>query len=252
MESSSPSMEMEEIIKHMKLFDPTFPSKTHEDSRTKAKVKLDFRNEIRFDDVSWSRKQALFQTTVKNDRLLLTFAVENNDILAATLTGLTSSEKNDKFDSIYTFFTLHDVKKKNVLNSSNTREFVLSSVNPNVQPQQELEAIVVKFSRNQERFITTVVLSGGTHGVPNVPADRWQSGGVFDCGGLDEGCKIRTLPNHDTGARFELSGNGEVGEKRPKFSLSPLKEVILLVEYNSLLSGLHAFSISISVVECWK
>ncbi|KAI3514096.1 hypothetical protein L1887_12414 [Cichorium endivia] len=97
-----------------------------------------------------------------------------------------------------------------VLNSSNTREFVLSSVNPNVQPQQELEAVVVKFSRNEERFNTTVVLSGGTHGVPSKGessslTDRWQ-GGVCDCGGLDEVCKIRTIPNRDIGARFELLG----------------------------------------------
>ncbi|CAI9297992.1 unnamed protein product [Lactuca saligna] len=253
-----------------RLLDPIFPSKSQEDSRTKAKLKLDFK-EIRVDDVvssssssssSTTRKQALFQTTIKNDRLLFTFAVENNDILAATLTSLTSSGKNNNGNSIYTFFTVHEVKKKNVkwlshgtkskdygyvpnvtaqmkvLSSSKSQEFVLFSVNSNVQPQEELEAIVVKLSRNQEKFNTTVVLPGGTHGVPSKGApssltDRWRSGGVCDCGGWDEGCKLKILTNHNTGAQFELFVQGEIGEKKPMLSLSPLKEEKCHEIYNS-------------------
>ncbi|KAL7590166.1 hypothetical protein Lser_V15G38332 [Lactuca serriola] len=269
-----------------RLLDPIFPSKSQEDSRTKAKQKLDFKEIKVDDDISSSssstrRKQALFQTTIKNDRLLFTFAVENNDILAATLTSLTSSGKNNNGNSIYTFFTVHEVKKKNVkwlshgtkskdygyvpnvtaqmkvLNSSKSQEFVLFSVNSNVQPQEELEAIVVKLSRNQEKFNTTVVLPGGTHGVPSKGepsslTDRWRSGGVCDCGGWDEGCKLKILTNLNTGAQFELFVQGEIGEKKPMFNLSPLKEGIFSVDYNSSLSDLQAFSICISVVESRK
>ncbi|KAI3772269.1 hypothetical protein L6452_03451 [Arctium lappa] len=296
-----------------RLLDPIFPAKARqfaetsdEDSRTKAKKKLDFRNskEIRVDDLSSSKKQALFQTAFKNGRLLFTFAVENNkDVLAATVTSLSSSGKDDNKNWLYTFFTVNEVKKKNVswlsqgtknkdhgyvsnvtaqMKVSNplssqcdTREFVLFSVNPNVQPEEELEAIVVKFSRkgnredNQESFSTTVILPGGSHGVPSKgePSpliDRWQSGGACDCGGWDMGCRLRTLSNqvqssgsrsnkvHTTAGQFELFFQGEVGNKRATFSLAPLKEGIFSVEYSSLLSPLQAFSICISVVECRK
>ncbi|CAH1432495.1 unnamed protein product [Lactuca virosa] len=261
-----------------RLLDPIFPSKSQEDSRTKAKLKLDFK-EIRVDDVVPSssssstttrRKQALFQTTIKNDRLLFTFAVESNDILAATLTSLTSSGKSNNGNSIYTFFTVHEVKKKNVkwlshgtkskdygyvpnvtaqmkvLSSSKSQEFVLFSVNSNVQPQEELEAIVVKLSRNQEKFNTTVVLPGGTHGVPSKGepsslTDRWRSGGVCDCGGWDEGCKLKILTNRNTSAQFELFVQGEIGEKKPMFNLSPLKEEKCHEIYNSEHIVMRAF-----------
>ncbi|KAI3811557.1 hypothetical protein L1987_21282 [Smallanthus sonchifolius] len=320
-ESSSPSnfdqkqktMEMEEIVKHMKHV-PSYlergkpiqdqalsfgvmdwaqlekwQSRHHkQDSRTKAKVRVDFKKEIRVDDVSSSsttttmRKQALFQTTVKNDCLLFTFAVENNmEVLAATVTSLTSSVKDKNKSRLYTFFTVHEVKKNlsyvpnitaqmKVSNSHiNTREFVLYSVNPNVQPQEELEAIVVKFSRNtngdgnRESFETTVILPGGSHGVPSkgVPSplvDRWRSGGVCDCGGWDVGCRLRTLGGsrsdkvHLTSCQFNLFFQEEVENKRPLFSLSPLKEGIFSIEYNSSLSPLQAFSICISYVESRK
>ncbi|KAI3801484.1 hypothetical protein L1987_29589 [Smallanthus sonchifolius] len=288
-----------------RLLDPIFPSKEtcHEDSRTKGKVKVDFKKEIRVDDVSSSsssstttmRKQALFQTTVKNDRLLFTFAVENSmEILAATVTSLTSPVKDKNKNLLYTFFTVHEVKKKNISwlsqgNKSNdlsyvpnvtaqmkvsnshinTREFVLYSANPNVEPQEELEAIVVKFSRNtngdsnRESFDTTVILPGGSHGVPSkgVPSplvDRWRSRGACDCGGWDVGCRLRTLGGsrsdkvHLTSCQFNLFFQEEVENKRSIFSLSPLKEGIFSIEYNSSLSPLQAFSICISYVESRK
>ncbi|KAJ0749233.1 hypothetical protein HanPSC8_Chr05g0191871 [Helianthus annuus] len=289
-----------------RLLDPIFPSKEtcHEDSRTKARVKLDFTKEIRVDDVSsssLSRKQALFQTTVKNDRLLFTFAVENDmEILAATVTSQTSSLKDKNKDLLYTFFTVHEVKKKSMswlsqVNKSkdhsyvpnvtaqmkvsnshfNTREFVLFSVNANVQPQEELEAIVVKFSRNingdsnRESFETTVILPGGSHGVPSKGGpsplvDRWRSGGACDCGGWDVGCRLRILSKqvqssgsrsdnvHSTSRQFDLFLQGELENKRPVFNLSPLKEGIFSVEYSSSLSPLQAFSICISYVESRK
>lgn len=240
-----------------RLLDPIFSSKEtcREDPRTRAKVKLDFKKETRVDDGSSSSswKQALFQITVKNERLLFTFAVENKkEILAATVTSLTSSAKHNNKNLLYTFFTVNEVKKKNIswLSQGNknkehgyvpnviaqmkvsnsdhdTREFVLFSVNPNISPQEELEAVVVKFSRNsnvednQESFSTTVILQDGTHGVPNKGepsplVDRWRSGGVCDCGGWDIGCRLRTLSNqvlssgsrsdkiHATARQFEL------------------------------------------------
>ncbi|KAI7755358.1 hypothetical protein M8C21_004298 [Ambrosia artemisiifolia] len=287
-----------------RLLDPIFPSKEtrYEESRTKAKVKLDFKNEVRVDDGSSSPwKQALFQATVKNERLMFTFAVETNkEILAATVTSLTSSVKDDNKNLLYTFFTVHEVKKKNIswLSQGNkskdhgyvpnvtaqmkvsnshcdTREFVLYSVNPNIQPQEELEAVVVKFSRrsngedNQEGFSTTVILPGGIHGVPSKGepsplVDRWRSGGVCDCGGWDVGCRLRTLSNqaqsfgsradkiHMTARQFELYSQGEFQNKRPVFSLSPLKEGIFSVGFNSSLSPLQAFSICISYAESLK
>ncbi|KAI7745582.1 hypothetical protein M8C21_032552, partial [Ambrosia artemisiifolia] len=289
-----------------RLLEPIFPSKetSHEDSRTKARVKLDFTKEIKVDDVSSSsssRKQALFQTTVKNDRLLFTLAVENNmEILAATVTSLTSSEKDKNKNLLYTFFTVHEVKKKSIswlsqVNKSkdhgyvpnvtaqmkvsnshyNTREFVLFSVNANVQPQEELEAIVVKFPRNtngdshRESFETTVILPGGSHGVPSKGGpsplvDRWRSGGACDCGGWDVGCRLRTLSKqvqssgsksdnvHSTSRQFDLFLQGEVENNRPIFSLSSLKEGIFSIEYNSSLSPLQAFAICISYVESQK
>ncbi|XP_071698040.1 uncharacterized protein [Rutidosis leptorrhynchoides] len=293
-----------------RLFDPIFPSKTHvtdtcnEDSRTKVKPKVNFVKEVVVDDVSSSsssRKQALFQTTVKNDRLLFTFAFENNkDILAATVTNL-SPTKDDNMNLLYTFFTVHEVKKKNgnwlshrsknnkdqgyvpnvtaqmkVSNTNRgTREFVLYSLNPNVQLQDELGSIVVKFPRkvksedHQEFFNTTVILPGGSHGVPSKGApspliDRWRSGGACDCGGWDLGCGLATLSNqvHTSGSRsdkvqmtvsqFELFGQGETMNKRPIFSLSHLKEGIFSVDYSSSLSPTQAFSICVSVVESRK
>ncbi|KAJ9548308.1 hypothetical protein OSB04_020851 [Centaurea solstitialis] len=264
-----------------RLLDPIFPLKARqvaetcdEDSATKAKKKLDFRS-----------------------------SNETRDVLAATVTSSSSSGKDDNKNWLYTFFTVNEVKKKNVgwlsqgskskdhsyvsnvtaqMKVSNpissccdTREFVLFSVNPNVQPEEELEAIVVKFSRtgnredNQERFSTTVILPGGSHGVPSKgePSpliDRWRSGGACDCGGWDMGCRLRTLGNqvpssgsrsnkvHTTGGQFQLFFQGEAENKRPTFSLSPLKEGIFSVEYNSSLSHLQAFSICISVAECQK
>nr|XP_043621618.1 uncharacterized protein LOC122593292 [Erigeron canadensis] len=293
-----------------RLLDPIFPSKTHqfvgtghEDSRTKAKVKLDFKKETQVDDVpsQSSRKQALFQTTVKNDRLLFTFAVEDNkEILAATVTSLSPLGKDDNKNLLYTFFTVHEVKKKNVswlsqgskskdngyvpnvtaqmkvTNSHcDTREFVLYAMNSNVQPQDEMEAIVVKFPRkvngdnNQESFSTTVILPGGTHGVPSngkpTPLiDRWRSGGGCDCEGWDIGCTLNTLSKplqstesrsnkvHTSFCSFELFFQGEVMNKKPSFRLSTLKEGIFSIDFNSSLSPLQAFSICISVVESQK
>ncbi|KAG2673298.1 hypothetical protein I3760_13G083300 [Carya illinoinensis] len=57
--------------------------------------------------------QALLRVAIKNDQPLITFAVDNgSDILAATMKKLSASRKGD-YSSIYTFFTIREVKKKN-------------------------------------------------------------------------------------------------------------------------------------------
>ncbi|CAI9106884.1 OLC1v1006126C4 [Oldenlandia corymbosa var. corymbosa] len=57
--------------------------------------------------------QALFQVAVKNGLPLFTFAVDNSsDILAATMRKLGSAKK-DGNRWMYTFFTVHEMKKKN-------------------------------------------------------------------------------------------------------------------------------------------
>ncbi|CAI9266207.1 unnamed protein product [Lactuca saligna] len=281
-----------------RLLEPLFPSKaTNTHRETVAKVSGNCREAIT------DTKQALFQTAIKNGRPMFTFAVENSNALAATVRDL--SKNNNTW--IYTFFTIDEVKKKNgswlsqskkdkdyvpnviarmkvsnrvVSNSnSNTREFVLFPVDKsqpngqisNVQPRDELAAIVVKFSKvgdkeeKSEGFNTTVVLPGGNHGVsskgrPTPLIERWITGGACDCGGWDLGCRLRTLTNevesrrrsNATSGQFELFFQGDNVNERSFFSLCPLKEGIYSVEYNSSLSVLQAFSICISVVECRK
>ncbi|KAL7600877.1 hypothetical protein Lser_V15G26548 [Lactuca serriola] len=281
-----------------RLLEPLFPSKaTNTHRETVAKVSGNCR------EVITDSKQALFQTAIKNGRPMFTFAVENSNALAATVRDL--SKNNNTW--IYTFFTIDEVKKKNgswlsqskkdkdyvpnviarmkvsnrvVPNSnSNTREFVLFPVDKsqpngqisNVQPRDELAAIVVKFSKvddkeeKSEGFNTTVVLPGGNHGVsskgrPTPLIERWITGGACDCGGWDLGCRLRTLTNQVESRRrsnaksgqFELFFQGDNLNERSFFSLCPLKEGIYSVEYNSSLSVLQAFSICISVVECRK
>ncbi|KAI3733069.1 hypothetical protein L1987_64286 [Smallanthus sonchifolius] len=175
-------------------FSMSSKSSAPEDSKLKSKVKMDLGNckEVRVDNScknkmndspSSSRKRALFQMAVKNGRPLFTFSVDNNnnEILAATVRSLAG--KDDTNSWIYTFFTIHEVKKKKsgwlyhsskdkgngylpnvtaqmtvsnpTVSNCTTREFVLSSVDSgqpdhqtlDVQLENELEAIVVQFLR---------------------------------------------------------------------------------------------------------
>ncbi|GAV74502.1 DUF3527 domain-containing protein [Cephalotus follicularis] len=60
-----------------------------------------------------STVQALLQIAVKNGHPLFTFAVDNGiDVLAATVKKISTSGKHDHC-YIYTFFSIHEVKKKN-------------------------------------------------------------------------------------------------------------------------------------------
>lgn len=135
------------------------------------------------------------------------------------------------------------------------REFVLYAVDlPQFdhqtcdrQPNDELAAIVVKFSRktitgvedssqisrvssnlrdlqedksivgSEELFSTTVLLPGGSHGLPSKAEpspliERWFSGGQCDCGGWDLGCKVNVFSNNNlkSDGRFELFSQSQV------------------------------------------
>ncbi|XAR58944.1 hypothetical protein NMG60_11014537 [Bertholletia excelsa] len=123
----------------------------------------------------------------------------------------------------------------------------------------------------QDLLDMTVILPGGVHGVPSKgePSpliERWKSGGSCDCGGWDLGCRLRVLGSetkptrksissrsHQAADRFELfSQQGEVSEEKPIFSLSPFKDGIFSIEFNSSLSFLQAFSICIVIVNSRK
>ncbi|CAL5334072.1 unnamed protein product [Camellia sinensis] len=150
-----------------------------------------------------------------------------------------------------------------------------------LEPNDELAAIIVKFPketakvgsfvRSQDLLSATVILPGGVHGLPSKgePSrliERWKSGGSCDCGGWDLGCRLRVLANqtklsrrssssktHHTADRFELfSDHEEVLDDRPIFSLSPFKDRIFSVEFNSSLSYLQAFSVCIAVLNSGK
>ncbi|KAA8549341.1 hypothetical protein F0562_001025 [Nyssa sinensis] len=308
-----------------------------------------------------SALQALLKITLKNGLPLFTFAVDNNsDILAATMRKLSTSRKDDN-SWIYTFFTIHEAKKKNgwinqggkckghgyipnvvaqmkvsdsqfsklirhnSMGQFGIREFVLFAVNVRqadqqtfLEPNDELAAIVVEFPKetprgltqdvqqsdklnylpviglkgalpkvrsyttsrdneengssagSQDLFSTTVVLPGDAHGLPNKgePSpliERWKSGGMCDCGGWDLGCRIRIIANqtqpskrsssskaHPNAGQFELFSQREVLDNRPVFSLSPFKDGIFSVEFNSSLSLLQAFSICVAVLNSRK
>lgn len=158
-------------------------------TKRSLKVKLDLRG-CRLIDINDphskstyvpSTLQALLQVVVKNGLPLFTFAVDNEvDILAATMKKFSSTLKDNSY-WIYTFFTIHETKKKsgswlnqagkntgsgimpNVVgkmkvsdvpfSESNrhkldsqfrTREFVLFATDARHQPNDELAAIVVK------------------------------------------------------------------------------------------------------------
>ncbi|KAL6979131.1 hypothetical protein U1Q18_020795 [Sarracenia purpurea var. burkii] len=156
-----------------------------------TKVKLDLKNckTISVDDSHHKKHgsstvQALFQIIIKNGLPLFTFAVDSNstDVLAATMRKLSTSRKDEKNCWIYTFFNVHEVKKKNggwmnqggkgkshsyvpnaiaqmkvseSVDDLSIREFVMFAVDlrqedqqaPNLQTKDELVAILVKVQK---------------------------------------------------------------------------------------------------------
>ncbi|XP_057509013.1 uncharacterized protein LOC130791751 [Actinidia eriantha] len=314
-----------------------------------GKVKLDLTSckTISVDDSHHKKHesstlQALLRIVIKNGLPLFTFAVDNNsDILAATMRKANASSKNDNY-WIYTFFTVHELKKKNgwinhggkgksrsyipnaiaqmtvsdprfsnlanhnSVDEVSIREFVLFALdltkveqrmsNLQTQTNDELAAIIVKVPKETSRSLNKygkpsnyvynpsaidgfrengscvrskdlsamVILPGGVHGLaskgkPSPLIERWKSGGLCDCGGWDMGCRLSVLSNqtklarrssktHNTADKFELFSQGEILEDTPVFSLSPFKEGIFSVEFNSSVSFLQAFSICIAVL----
>lgn len=112
---------------------------------------------------------------------------------------------------------------------------------------------------------TTVILPIGVHGLPKKGApspliQRWKSGGLCDCGGWDVGCKLRILDNHNQSRRMPMSLSacpnsdnfelfeGVTRQNRPIFSMVPLNKEIYSVEFNTSVSLLQAFFISVTVI----
>ncbi|CAN8248456.1 unnamed protein product [Cochlearia groenlandica] len=117
----------------------------------------------------------------------------------------------------------------------------------------------------------TVILQSGIHsmpqkGGPSSLIQRWRTGGSCDCGGWDMGCNLRILTNQHnfscknsttsnsspSSNRFELFFLGEEPEEHPFLSLIPIKEGIYTIVYDSSLSQLQAFSISMALTESRK
>lgn len=107
----------------------------------------------------------------------------------------------------------------------------------------------------------TVVLPDGDHGVPSKgePSsliERWRSGGSCDCGGWDLGCRIKALSTRfsrtsgskaqSSTKKFQLYCQEQELDERPIFSLSPFKDGIYSVEFDSSVKFLQAFSICIA------
>ncbi|XP_073147931.1 uncharacterized protein [Henckelia pumila] len=117
---------------------------------------------------------------------------------------------------------------------------------------------------NDDYFNASVILPGGDHGVPSKgePSPlirRWKSGGSCDCGGWDLGCRLRILSSGQvskwftpTCGPFKLFFEEESGEKRPFYALSPFKDGIFSVEFNSSIKLIQAFSIGIAVLNSGK
>lgn len=194
-------------------------------------------------------------------------------------------ETNGYNPSVIAQMKVSDIKH-NRLNKFRTREFVSFSVDlsendnqtSNFCPKDELAAILVKFpkeppsnsTKNNQPFSITVILPGGSHalpskGKPSPLIERWKSGGMCDCGGWDLGCRLKilsSLANFDGRSNFsntcqaadrvELFLQDEVVDNKFLFIMSPFKDHIYSVEFDSTLSFLQAFSICISVLNCRK
>ncbi|EXB30485.1 hypothetical protein L484_006035 [Morus notabilis] len=126
------------------------------------------------------------------------------------------------------------------------------------------------FFSGEDFISTTVILPSAVHSLPSKggPSSligRWSSGGSCDCGGWDPGCKVWILSNQNQvhknlssskgcpiTDRLELFTRGGMQENQQVFSLSPFKEGIYSVEFNSSLSILQAFSICTAVLDSRK
>ncbi|KAK5804331.1 Enolase [Gossypium arboreum] len=127
------------------------------------------------------------------------------------------------------------------------------------------------FIENSSSNITTAILPGGVHSLPNkgIPSpliDRWRFGGLCDCGGWDVGCKLHILSNQNCSCcknsrmyqacpdpnHLELYPQGEAQQDVPIFSLVPHKNGIYAIEFSSSITALQAFFISVTIISCRK
>ncbi|KAI4354597.1 hypothetical protein L6164_003447 [Bauhinia variegata] len=109
---------------------------------------------------------------------------------------------------------------------------------------------------------TTVILPGGIHsspdnGEPSPLIYRWKSGGSCDCGGWDIGCQLLVLTNQKRISKsfpglFQLFDQEGAEQKSPFFTLVPLKDGFYSVEFNSSITRLQAFFISVTVLSSQK
>ncbi|PPS14046.1 hypothetical protein GOBAR_AA06509 [Gossypium barbadense] len=127
------------------------------------------------------------------------------------------------------------------------------------------------FIENSSSNITTAILPGGVHSLPNkgIPSpliDRWRFGGLCDCGGWDVGCKLHILSNQNCSCcknsrmyqacpdpnHLELYPQGEAQQDMPIFSLVPHKNGIYAIEFSSSITALQAFFVSVTIISCRK
>lgn len=120
-----------------------------------------------------------------------------------------------------------------------------------------IENCMESFSGNN----AVVILPGAAHGSPSngEPSpliNRWRSGGVCDCGGWDEGCKLRILSisnNRITSKACPISKGLELfvqgdQQDKPVFSMAPLKGGFFEIRFDSSISMLQAFFICVAVL----
>lgn len=103
-----------------------------------------------------------------------------------------------------------------------------------------------------------VILPGGDHslpheGLPSSLINRWRSGGSCDCGGWDIGCKLRILTDKWQRHKYlqiqcDLYDQEEPQQWNPFFSLIPLRDGLFSVEFDTEVSSLQAFSMSVALI----
>lgn len=167
--------------------------------------------------------------------------------------------------------------RQNCTDGDNTREFTLFSVDvgqgnqydTEFQPTNELAAIVVTLLKaTQSSMSTTLILPGGVHTIPSKGSistltERWRSGGSCDCGGWDLGCQLRVFTNQGDSQKFLSSSKvvtnvsnefklyHQVGQENELvLSLSPFKDRIYSVEFDSSISLLQAFATCVAFLDC--
>lgn len=113
---------------------------------------------------------------------------------------------------------------------------------------------------------STTVILGGVHGLPEKvlpsPSLICRYGGSCDCGGWDVGCKLQILTTQDQKRNSRPSSSCSIGlelfpqgghqEKKPSFSLAPFKTGVYSVEFDSSISLLQSFFMSIAFLSSQK